>query len=377
MKNGELPAGWESLPFTKTLNKSRHKIKKLKKSQYKNTGKYPVVDQGQEIIAGFTDEEEFLYPGDLPVIIFGDHTRIFKFIDFPFVIGADGAKALSPDTNLFDPNFFYYSLLNLNIEDRGYSRHYRYLKEKKVLHPPLPTQRRIVEILEKANAVRKKRHDAGEKTSQILQAAFVKMFGDPVRNEMGWEVVELEDVALLQRGKFAHRPRNEPRFYGGDIPFIQINDIPTSKMYIDTYSQTLNEDGLKISKLFPKDTIVIAIAATIGNVGILNFNSCFPDSLVGITPNKRLTTKEYIYFFMTYQKKTLEHYAPLTAQRNINLKILNNIKIPLPPLELQQKFAELVEKIEAMRERQAETREKVENTFQALMQKAFRGELVV
>ena len=101
-----------------------------------------------------------------------------------------------------------------------------------------------------------------------------------------WDVVRLGDVAEVERGKFAHRPRNEPRFYGGDIPFIQTGDVVKSTGKIIEHSQTLNELGLSISKLFPVGTIVITIAANIGETAIASYPMAFPDSLVGITPNR-------------------------------------------------------------------------------------------
>ncbi len=120
----------------------------------------------------------------------------------------------------------------------------------------------------------------------------------------GWESKPLKQAAEVARGKFTHRPRNEPRFYGGEIPFIQIGDISSSNRYIRHYTQTLNEDGLKISRLFPVGTVVIAITgATIGVTGILTFESCFPDSIVGITPFQDKVTPEFLHYAVNYTKK--------------------------------------------------------------------------
>ena len=97
-----------------------------------------------------------------------------------------------------------------------------------------------------------------------------------------WDIVELGKIANVQRGKFQHRPRNEPRFYGGSIPFVQTGDVANANRNLNSFSQTLNEKGLRVSRLFPKGTIIITIAANIGDIAIASFDVAFPDSLVGI-----------------------------------------------------------------------------------------------
>ena len=117
--------------------------------------------------------------------------------------------------------------------------------------------------------------------------------------------------------------------------------------------------------------MVVSIASTIGEVGILGFDSCFPDSLVGITPKENIVTKEFIYFYMSYMKSHLNKIAPQLAQKNINLKILNNLDVPVPNFVEQQKFANLVQKMEKIKEKQCKSKQEIENLFQSLMMKFF------
>src|SRR5260370_30415494 len=100
----------------------------------------------------------------------------------------------------------------------------------------------------------------------------------------GWRSTRLSDVVRIERGKFSHRPRNDPRFYGGTIPFVQTGDVTKSGGRIRSYSQTLNELGLTVSRTFPRGVILITIAANIGYSGVLEFESACPDSLIGLTP---------------------------------------------------------------------------------------------
>lgn len=153
-----------------------------------------------------------------------------------------------------------------------------------------------------------------------------------------WKVKSLGEVAKLRRGRFSPRPRNDPRFYNGDIPFVQTGDVTNSGGLIRTYSQTLNEDGLKVSILFKKGTILMTIAANIGHVGILDFAMACPDSLIGIecSPN---VFNEFLNFSLRYQQPRIDYLAPAGAQKNINIEFLSPFKVLIPPLPEQKAIA--------------------------------------
>lgn len=169
---GPLPDEWEAIPLTQSLVKTRCNVPdSIQRGEYKPAGKYPIVDQGEKYVAGYTDDAKKIYSSSLPTIIFGDHTRIFKFVDFPFAIGADGTKILSPNTQLFHPKYLYYSLTSLDIPSRGYNRHFGILKEKTVIRPPLPEQQEIASIL---SAVDQK-IEAEKKRKSALQSLFQTM----------------------------------------------------------------------------------------------------------------------------------------------------------------------------------------------------------
>ena len=122
---------WEEISFPDTLvENSVGRKNQINASEILPSGKYPVIDQGQDFIAGYCDDETKLVKDELPFVIFGDHTRCFKFVDFPFILGADGTKVLKPNSELFDSKFYYFALLSLDIPNRGYNRHFTLLKEK-------------------------------------------------------------------------------------------------------------------------------------------------------------------------------------------------------------------------------------------------------
>ncbi|MBL8822277.1 MAG: restriction endonuclease subunit S [Planctomycetia bacterium] len=251
---------------------------------------------------------------------------------------------------------------------------------------PLPTlteQRRLVERIDalatKIEEAKGLRCKASHATGWLVETALDSIFEKAAANQR-WPRVPLRDAATINRGKFAHRPRNEPRFYGGDIPFIQIGEISASRQYIRQFSQTLNEQGLHISRKFPKGTVVIAITgATIGVTGILDFDSCFPDSIVGIQPKQGVSTSEYIYWAVEYEKHKALSQATQTTQPNINLQKLDSLTIPLPTEVDQRKFVEHIgtirSKSDALKDHQREIQTELNAMLPAILDRAFRGEL--
>ena len=213
--------------------------------------------------------------------------------------------------------------------------------------PPLDEQRRIVDVLNRAARIEALRQQAAERLREFVPALFVKMFGDPIQNPMGWRTEVLGSLGALDRGRSRHRPRNAPELYGGPYPFVQTGDIANSNGLVTQHSQTYSETGLKQSKMWPSGTLCITIAANIGMTGILTFDSCFPDSVVGFRPDETVTV-HYVQTAVDLMQSRLEEDAPRAAQRNINLGVLRELTIPTPPLALQRRYAEIVEATRAV-----------------------------
>jgi len=161
---GSIPESWEVVKFAECLKKSSKKFKiiKLKQKEFQKSGKHPIIDQGTELISGYIDDESKVYNGELPAIIFGDHTRVFKFIDFKFAIGADGTKLIYPKENI-DIKYFFYALINTDIESRGYNRHYSILRQKYIpLSPLLPSNAKLLRFFQlltrKLSLSKRKKH---------------------------------------------------------------------------------------------------------------------------------------------------------------------------------------------------------------------------
>ena len=157
-----------------------------------------------------------------------------------------------------------------------------------------------------------------------------------------WSAQQIKRRCEMLRGKFTHRPRNDPAFYGGAYPFVQTGDISAAEKYIRSYSQTLNELGLGVSKMFPKGTLVMSIAANVGDVAILDFEACFPDSMVGLVPDHH-THLNFLYYLMRVMKGIMVRSAVLTTQLNLNYVRIGTNFAPFPPKDEQEKIAEFLD----------------------------------
>ena len=215
------------------------------------------------------------------------------------------------------------------------------LKEIEIPLLSYEKQNKIVKILDKLNEIINKRQQQLKKLDELVKSRFIEMFGDPVKNEKNLPLEQLSKIGILERGKSQYRPRNAPELLGGPYPLIQTGDVSNSNIYITTYSNTYSELGLKQSKLWEPGTLCITIAANIAQTAILTFKACFPDSVVGFIPNNN-TNIIFIHYWFGFFQKVLEEQAPQVAQKNINLKILSELKVILPSIELQNQFADFV-----------------------------------
>jgi len=240
--------------------------------------------------------------------------------------------------------------------------------------PPLAEQKRIAAILDAADALRAKRREALAQLDALLQSTFLSLFGDPVENPMGWERKKFSQIGNLDRGVSKHRPRNAPELLGGPYPLVQTGEVANCDTFIRDYKNTYSEIGLKQSKLWPVGTLCITIAANIAKTGILAFEACFPDSVVGFRAEDPATI-HFAKTWLSFLQKMLEETAPESAQKNINLEILRNLEVPVPPLPLQRKFAAIVESIEHQKTAQRAHLTALDALFAALQHRAFRGEL--
>ncbi|MBU2565188.1 MAG: restriction endonuclease subunit S [Candidatus Thermoplasmatota archaeon] len=392
---GELPEEWGVVNILKTLAEKKFKVGKIKQLDYKKIGKIPVVDQGNNHIAGYSDDEEKAYKGDLPVVIFGDHTRIIKYIDFPFIIGADGVKILLPNRDMFHPKFFYYTLLNLQIESRGYNRHFSILKEKVIPLPPLPEQRKIASILSTADETIQKTNELIEKTQELkkglMQQLLTKGIGHKKfkKTEIGeipeeWDVVRLweviESTQLGTNGLGSESNEGLPLLKMGNLTKGGFNFDKLE--YAKEYDTNLYQDYLLRNGDFlfnTRNTIELVGKTAVWKNQIKN--AIFNNNIMRIKFKSNLIDNATWLCFYFNSKEGWRNLKRIvkgtTSVAAIYWKDLKKVKTPLPPLPEQRKIASILSNVDEKIEVERKRKEKLEELKKGLMQVLLTGKVRV
>lgn len=240
--------------------------------------------------------------------------------------------------------------------------------------PSIADQQQIAKILDKADELRAKRRDALAQLDTLTQSIFLDMFGDPIINPRGWPKMKLATLGSLDRGVSQHRPRNASELLGGPYPFVQTGDVANCNGYIKHYSATYSEAGLRQSKLWPTGTLCITIAANIAKTGILTFDACFPDSIVGFRSDDP-NTVEFVRGWLSLLQASIEAKAPESAQKNINLEILRGLDVPTPRADLRVEFVRRISAVESLKNTARKALDGLVNLFTSLQTRAFQGEL--
>ena len=236
------------------------------------------------------------------------------------------------------------------------------------------------QLLERILAERRGRWESQEKKKGNYKEPAAPDTSDLPRLPKGWTWASMPQLGELNRGKSKHRPRNDPRLLGGPYPFIQTGDIKHSRGLITQHSQTYSEFGLSQSRLWPAGTLCITIAANIAETGILGYPACFPDSVVGFVNNCDESLTKFAAFFFQNKREELEKFAPATAQKNINLKFLSELAIPLPSLAEQRRIVDEVERsLSIVQQAEAAVEgilKRADRLRQSILKEAFSGQLV-
>ena len=267
--------------------------------------------------------------------------------------------------------YCYYLLLSLSKMPPNHKRQWiSTTSEKKHFLPSIDNQVSIVKQLDLVSDIISHYTMQINYLDNLIKARFVEMFGNPFENPYELPEATLPDLGEFGRGVSKHRPRNDPKLLGGDYPLIQTGDVANADLYISSYNATYSDLGLEQSKMWDKGTLCITIAANIAKTAILEFDACFPDSVVGFVANDK-TSNIFIHYWFSFFQGILESQAPESAQKNINLKILSELKVIVPPIELQNEFVFFVKQIDKSKLAVQKSLEKTQQLFDSLMQEYF------
>lgn len=374
-----MKSGWSKRSFLDVFaDVSRGNVKTLQ-SEYLSQGSYPVVDQGKSLVGGYVNDPSRLCHAALPAIVFGDHTRVFKYIDFSFCMGADGVKVLRPQIDS-DVRYLYYYLRSLPLTDGGYDRHFKYLKRAEITLPPLPEQRRIADILDQADALRAKRRAALAVLETLKQSVFLDMFGDPARNTKHWPMSPIETLCSIS-GEYGANVASRP--YDLALPrYIRITDlIDGGELKPEKVAPSGPRTSWEKYALSPGDILFARSGATVGKTYLhhaRNGNSVFAGYLIRFRPDQKLVHPEFLFQFTqtAAYREWVRARQRVVAQPNINAKQYGQeLVIPVPPTHLQSDFASFLDAIRPIHEKVLASGADLGAMFSSLQHRAFRGEL--
>ncbi len=382
-----LPKDWKWVKLGEISNKiSLNKIK-IKQKDYLEEGVFPVVDQGQDLIGGYYNDKNLVIPNEPPYIVFGDHTKAKKYINFKFIPGADGVKVLKAKDNV-DSKFLFHSLFTIKIEDKGYARHFQLLEKELFPLPPKPTQQAIVSKIEELFSELDKGIEQ-LKTAQLQlktyrQAVLKWAFeGKLTETKAPWKNVRLGDVANAIDPQPSHRT---PPIVANGIPFVSIKDFDYELDKIDfTYARRVSKNVLKEHlERYTLETgdFVIGKIGTIGKPVriVLPQNYCLSANIVLIQPRKISSTYLYYFFQSSLIEKAFTAGTKATTQAAFGIQKVRELRIELPNEEEQDKIVQEIESrlsvADKMEESITQSLQQAEALRQSTLKKAFEGRLV-
>ena len=322
--------------------------RKIKTDEYRESGKHIIVDQGQAEVAGYSDLEEGLFK-DIPAIIFGDHTRVIKYVDKPFFIGADGTKILRSKIENVNYRYLYYALKNAKIPNTGYNRHFKWLKEIKIQYPDVHKQDEIVNILDYVVGIIDARKAEINKLDKLIKARFLELFGDPIKNPKGWEVVTIGDVVTEVR-----YGTSKPAVEGGRYPYLRMNNITTDGhldlndlKYIDISDDEIEKCVVRKGDVLFNRTNSVELVGKTATFDLTE-DMVIAGYIIRVRLNDRLLPEVFSqYMNLEVLKNILRAMAKgAVNQANINAQELQSIKIYVPDIKLQKQFVEMKEQVD-------------------------------
>ena len=347
---------------------------KIPTSEYLENGKYPIIDQGQNDIAGYYDSDDGLFE-DVPTIVFGDHTRVVKYVDKPCFLGADGVKLLCPLDKDINCKYLFYQLSCADIPNTGYNRHFKWVKALNFKIPSSDEQNHVVEVLDKVTELISLRKQQLAKLDELVKARFVEMFGSYPENENAYPVVNVSDIADTGVGVVIKPAQYYVTEERGIKAFRSLN---IGEMYIKdsdwVYFSTEGNESNKKSQLHENDLLIVRSGAPgTSCVVTKEFEGCNAVDVIIAHPNLSKVNPWYLCAYINYPhgKKQIEEGTGGAAQQHFNVGKCNNLKVLLPPLEPQNQFAAFVERVNQQKQTVQQSLEKLELMKKALMQEYF------
>ena len=306
---------------------------KIKTSEYCEMGAHLIIDQGQEQVAGYTDIEEGVFE-EVPVIIFGDHTRVIKYVDKPFFLGADGVKVLRSKFKNANYKYLYYALKNARIPNTGYNRHFKWLKEVQIEYPDYRRQENVVKILDKVSDLIETRQHEIKRLDDLIKARFVEMFGDSASNEKGWKMNTFGDICTVRQGLQIPISKRLTEYEEDSYEYITVQYLHGGK----------EKEYIKSPKESVKCTKDDILMTRTGNTGMVvtNVEGVFHNNFFLIDFDRERFEKDFLveYLNLDLIQADITRRAGTSTIPDLSHGEFYKIKVFEPPIDLQKEFDE-------------------------------------
>ena len=374
-------AKFKKLPFSKVVKDVTRNYSKIPKTEYLKEGLYPIVDQGKDFICGYTNDLQKVTETDKPIIIFGDHTRIFKFIDFPVAIGADGVKVLKVDSSLADEEFIYEYLRTINLHNAGYSRHFKYLKEVKIPVPDsIAAQKRVATVLQKTDSLINQRKESIDLADEILKNTFLTTFGDPFSNPLNLPKRRIIEFTPVETGSTPSRKKKDTYYSKTGHNWVTTTQVNGTVIEEDT-PERITDLAIKETncKIFPENTILIAMygqGKTRGQAGLLKIQAATNQACAAILPSNEFNST-FLFHQLLYSYPYLRELGRGGGQPNLNLSIVKNYQVLFPKPAKQSEYEKIVLQINKLKSHYNSSLVELRALYKSLSHKAFNGDLTI
>lgn len=324
---------------------------KIRTDEYHPNGKHPIIDQGQEMVAGFTDLEDGLFDA-VPAIVFGDHTRIIKYVDYPFFLGADGVKVLRskvPDANY---RYLYYALENARIPNTGYNRHYKWLKELEIEYPPISQQIKTVKVLDEVESIIHNRQNQLQKLDELVKARFVELFGNPVINNKGWNVSDLGQLTI-KIGSGATPKGGKEAYQTDGISLIRSMNVHNGKFEYKELAHISDEQAARLENVAVEenDVLLNITGASVARSCVVPTNvlPARVNQHVCIIRCKDSIMPDFINSLLiddNYQDLLWSIAGSGATREAITKQQVESLQIILPPISKQEEFSKFINRVD-------------------------------
>ena len=324
---------------------------KIKTDGYHSNGKHPIIDQGQEMVAGFTDLEDGLLDA-VPAIVFGDHTRIIKYVDCPFFLGADGVKVLRSKVPNANYRYLYYALKNAKIPNTGYNRHYKWLKELEIEYPPIDQQVKTVKVLDKVESIIYNRQNQLQKLDELVKARFVELFGNPVINNKGWNVSDLGQLTI-KIGSGATPKGGKEAYQTDGISLIRSMNVHNGKFEYKELAHISDEQAERLENVAVEknDVLLNITGASVARSCVVPTNvlPARVNQHVCIIRCKDSIMPDFINSLLiddNYQDLLWSIAGSGATREAITKQQVESLQIILPPISKQEEFSKFINRVD-------------------------------